>query len=146
MANEFLSHRDPVAQQDLAACATAARTSGKYGGVLPPLVVPYLGPKAPFDLSPLDVKAWHSAPLDHGRVDGGALAVASVQLAHRVFASPPCMTLQADPGQSRGWHANSKRRALGEVWTTVAESTLRHGWLQGEHVEGTHPLALAGEP
>ena len=56
-----------------------------YGDIIRRYIVPHLGSKRLVDLSPLDVKAWHAALLDHGRMDGGALAVASVQLAHRIL-------------------------------------------------------------
>jgi integrase len=56
-----------------------------YGEIIRRYVVPYIGAKRLVDLSPLDVKAMHAALLDHGRRDGTALAVASVQLAHRVL-------------------------------------------------------------
>lgn len=56
-----------------------------YGEIIRRYVVPHLGSKRLVDLSPLDVKAWHAALLERGRIDGGALSVASVQLAHRVL-------------------------------------------------------------
>ena len=56
-----------------------------YREIIRRYVVPYIGAKRLVDLSPLDVKAMHAALLDHGRKDGTALAVASVQLAHRVL-------------------------------------------------------------
>jgi integrase len=56
-----------------------------YGEIIRRYIVPFIGSKRLVDLSPLDVKAMHAALLDHGRSDGTALAVASVQLAHRVL-------------------------------------------------------------
>ena len=86
-----------------------------YGDIIRRYIVPHLGSKRLVDLSALDVKAWHATLLDHGRVDGGALAVASVQLAHRtcIAHSPtPCAGTSSQPTRrpERGCQEASARR------------------------------------
>ena len=43
---------------------------------------PHLGGKRLVELTPMEVKAWHSALLDHGGAGGRPLSVRSVQYAH----------------------------------------------------------------
>jgi len=56
-----------------------------YAEVLDRYVLPFLGTKRLAELSPMEIKRWHGELLDHGRHDGGPLAVNSVKLAHRVL-------------------------------------------------------------
>jgi integrase len=48
-------------------------------------VLPYLGSRRLIEITPLELKAWHSKLLASGRVDGGPLSPRTVQIAHRVL-------------------------------------------------------------
>lgn len=48
-------------------------------------VLPHLGRRRLSDLSPLDLKAWHTKLLSSGSASGGPLAPRTVQIAHRVL-------------------------------------------------------------
>jgi integrase len=48
-------------------------------------IKPHLGGKRLVELTPMEIKAWHGALLDHGGVGGRPLSVRSVQYAHRVL-------------------------------------------------------------
>jgi integrase len=126
-----------------------------YGDIIRRYVVPHLGSKRLVDLSPLDVKAWHATLLDHGRMDGGALAVASVQLAHRILHRALADALRwnlvpANPA-SGARVPRGERREM-RVWTaeeatmflaSVADDRLAALWILALHT-GLRRGELAG--
>ena len=56
-----------------------------YQAVIGLYITPHLGSTRLVDLSPMDIKTWHAALLEHGRKNGKPLAARTVQLAHRVL-------------------------------------------------------------
>jgi hypothetical protein len=95
-----------------------------YGEIIRRYVVPYIGAKRLVDLSPLDVKAMHAALLDHGRRDGTALAVASVQLAHRVLHRALAVRWNLIPtNPATGARVPKGERKEMSVWTAEEAST-----------------------
>lgn len=126
-----------------------------YGDSIRRYIAPHLGSKRLVDLSPLDVKVWHAALLDHGRADGGGLAVASVQLSHRVLhraladavrwkliSTNPVSGTRVPRGERkemRTWTADEATRFLDGIagdrlvalWTLALHTGLRRGELAG---------------
>ena len=56
-----------------------------YSEVAHRYVIPYLGHRRLLELTPVQIKAWHTELRSRGRRNGGALSARSVQLAHRVL-------------------------------------------------------------
>jgi integrase len=93
-------------------------------------ITPHLGAKRLVELSPIDVKVWHSALLDHGGVGGRPLSVRSVQYAHRVLhrALADAVRWNLVPiNPASGARAPRAQRAELTVWTSDEAATfLRH--------------------
>ena len=118
-------------------------------------IVPHLGSKRLTELTPVQIKAWHTKLLEHGRKDGTGLASRSVQLAHRVLHRAladavrwnllmvnPASRVKAPKANSaemQAWTAEEAVRFLGGVaetrllalWIVALHTGLRRGELAG---------------
>jgi integrase len=93
-------------------------------------ITPHLGGKRLVELTPIDVKVWHSALLDHGGVGGRPLSVRSVQYAHRVLhrALADAVRWNLIPiNPASGARAPRVQRSELTVWTAEEAATfLQH--------------------
>jgi integrase len=107
-------------------------------------ITPHLGSKRLVELTPIDVKVWHSALLDHGGVGGRPLSVRSVQYAHRVLhrALADAVRWNLIPiNPASGARAPRVQRAELTVWTSdEAARFLRH--VANERLSALWVLAL----
>jgi integrase len=115
-----------------------------YDDTIRRYIAPHLGSKRLVDLSPLDVKAWHAALLDHGRSDGGALAAASVQLAHRVLHRALADAVRwklIATNPASGTRAPRGERKEMKTWTAAEATTFLDG-IAGDRLAALWTLAL----
>ena len=93
-------------------------------------IKPHLGGKRLVELTPMEVKAWHGALIDHGGVGGRPLSVRSVQYAHRVLhrALADAVRWNLIPiNPASGARAPRVKHAELTVWTSDEAATfLRH--------------------
>ncbi len=118
-------------------------------------IVPHLGSKRLTELTPVQIKAWHTKLLEHGRKDGSGLSSRSVQLAHRVLhraladavrwnllmVNPASRVKapRANSAEMQAWTAEEAVRFLGGVadtrllalWIVALHTGLRRGELAG---------------
>jgi integrase len=126
-----------------------------YEAVIGLYIAPHLGSTRLVDLSPMDIKTWHTALLEHGRKNGKPLGARTVQLAHRVLrraladavrwnlvAANPASAVRVPKVEAREmsvWTAEEGGRFLRSVaddrlaalWTLALHTGLRRGELAG---------------
>jgi integrase len=142
-----------------------------YHDVIGLYVTPHLGSRRLVDLSPMDIKTWHTRLLEHGRKDGTPLATRTVHVAHRVLRraladavrwslipSNPASTARAPKLEAREmtvWTAEQASRFLravaddrmGALWAVALHTGLRRGelaglrWVDVDLPEGTLTVA-----
>ena len=147
---EFLDSWLEGVRSELAVTAWA-----NYRDVAHRYVIPYLGDRRLTELTPMQLKAWHTQLRRHGRRDGGELSARSVQLAHRVLhraladavrwhvlPTNPATAARApkvERTEMRVWSATEAARflaatadeRLGPLWTLALHTGLRRGELAG---------------